>query len=165
MSFLSLYKWTTTLTGPFIRIFLSRRKKAGKEHPTRYKERRGYALLARPKGNLVWLHAASVGEAMSSLALIDALLTADPDLHILQTTGTVTSAAVMENKLPDRAFHQFVPVDRPKWVRRFIKHWHPDLSIWLESELWPNLINETAKSGSALVSINGRMSEDRKSVV
>lgn len=159
MSILSLYKWTTILTGPFIRLFLTKRKRSGKEHPTRYKERRGYASIPRPQGKLIWLHAASVGEAMSSLALIDALLATDGDLHVLQTTGTVTSAAVMETKLPDRVIHQFVPVDRPKWVKRFIKHWQPDLSIWLESELWPNLITQTAIVGKPLVLVNGRMSE------
>ena len=159
MNILSLYEWVTTLLGPVIKLFLLRRKKAGKEHPTRYRERRGYASRARPDGHLIWLHAASVGEAMSSLALIDKLLASDPALHVLQTTGTVSSAAIMENKLPDRAIHQFVPVDRPKWVARFINHWRPDLSIWLESELWPNLITQTAKTGSPLVLINGRMSE------
>ena len=160
MNILGFYKWATTLIWPLLRLFLSRRKLTGKEHPTRYKERRGYASIKRPKNKLIWIHAASVGEAMSSLALIEALLNLDKDLYILLTTGTVTSAAVMANKLPKtRVVHQFIPVDRPKWVRRFIKYWQPDLSIWLESELWPNLIAETLKVGSPLLLINGRMSE------
>jgi len=75
------------------------------------------------------------------------------------TTGTVTSAALMENRLPDGVIHQFIPVDRLPYVRRFLDHWRPDVAIWAESELWPNLICETRKRGVSMALINARMSD------
>ena len=78
------------------------------------------------------------------LSLIDRLLVERPDLSVLVTTGTVTSARLLATRLPPgRAWHQYVPVDRAAYVRRFLEHWRPDLALWVESELWPNLITET----------------------
>ena len=77
------------------------------------------------------------------LALIERLLQARPTLEILVTTGTVTSARLLESRLPARARHQFVPADMPRWIARFLDHWRPDLALWVESELWPNLILAT----------------------
>ena len=118
----------------------------------------GYASFPRPAGVLVWVHAASVGEAQSSLILIERLLAERPDIHILVSTGTVTSANLLDTRLPSKCRHQFVPVDRVSWVRRFLDHWQPDLGIWIESELWPNLITESANRGMPMVLVNGRMS-------
>lgn len=155
----ALYRLLTTAAGPAIDRLLARRLKRGKEHPRRLPERRGTPGLPRPDGPLVWVHGASVGEALSVLPLIERLLAARPDLHVLLTTGTVTSAALMADRLPPRALHQFVPVDRPAWVRRFLDHWRPDLALWMESEFWPNLVLETQKRGVSTVLINGRVSE------
>jgi 3-deoxy-D-manno-octulosonic-acid transferase len=106
------------------------------------------------------MHAASVGEAVSLLSLIDRLSRERPTLNILVTTGTVTSARLLESRLPaDQARHQFVPVDRPRYVRRFLDHWRPDLAIWVESELWPNLVAATQARGIPTVLLNGRMSQ------
>ena len=93
------------------------------------------------------------------LSLIDRLLVERPSLSVLVTTGTVTSARLLAHRLPaDRAWHQYVPVDRPAYVRRFLDHWRPDLALWVESELWPNLISETDRYGIPLLLLNGRMS-------
>lgn len=92
------------------------------------------------------------------LALIERLLQARPALEILVTTGTVTSAHLLESRLPPRARHQFVPVDLPRWVARFLDHWRPDLALWVESELWPNLILATHARGIPMVLVNGRLS-------
>jgi len=105
----------------------------------------------------VWLHAASVGEAVSMLPVVEALQKR-PGVTVLVTTGTVTSAAMMKDRLPEGAIHQFVPVDRIAWVRRFLDHWKPDLALWVESEFWPNLLVETAKRKIPLVLLNGRIS-------
>lgn len=156
---LALYRMATSLGGPLIRLYLRQRVKRGKEDPARIDERLGRASLPRPAGKLVWLHGASVGEAMSMLPLIERLRTDHPGWAVLVTTGTVTSAKLMAERLPQGVMHQYVPVDRIPYVRRFIEHWKPDLALWLESEFWPNLVVETRASAVPMVVLNGRMSE------
>jgi 3-deoxy-D-manno-octulosonic-acid transferase len=160
MSPLRLYRAATTLLGPLVALYLLRRMARGKEERARFAERRGKARAARPAGPLVWIHAASIGEAMSMLALIDALLAERPQISVLVTTGTVTSARLLASRLPaDRAIHQYVPVDLPRYVRRFLDHWRPDLALWVESELWPNLVTETAARDIPLLLLNARLSQ------
>jgi 3-deoxy-D-manno-octulosonic-acid transferase len=156
---LAVYRLATQLMSPLIDLYLNRRVARGKEDPARLRERYGVPSHPRPMGPLVWIHAASVGEATSVLPLIERLLDDDERRHVLITTGTVTSARLMAARLPRRAFHQYVPVDRPAAVRAFIDHWHPSLAIWVESELWPNLIGETRRRGTPMVLLNGRLSD------
>jgi 3-deoxy-D-manno-octulosonic-acid transferase len=155
---LALYRGLVTLAGPAILLLLARRRSRGKEDPNRIGERRGIAGQARPKGRLIWLHAASVGEAVSMLPVVEALQ-ALPGYHLLLTTGTVTSAKMMASRLPPGAIHQFIPIDRPAWVRRFLDHWRPDLALWAESEFWPCLLRETAARNVPLILLNGRVSD------
>ncbi len=155
---LGLYRAVTTLGGPLIQAYLGKRLKAGKEDAGRFNERLGISRVPRPDGPLIWLHGASVGEAMSLLVLIDRLHAAVPAAHILVTTGTVTSARLLADRLPAGVVHQYVPVDRIAYVRRFLDHWRPDLTLWAESEFWPNLICETAARGNPLILVNGRIS-------
>ncbi len=160
MNALAAYRGLTTLIGPLLPLYLAARRARGKEDGARFAERRGHAAAARPPGPLAWMHAASVGEAVSLLSLIDRLSRERPTLNLLVTTGTVTSARLLESRLPaDQARHQFVPVDRPLYVRRFLDHWRPDLAIWVESELWPNLVAATQARGIPTVLLNGRMSQ------
>ncbi|MBT5416092.1 MAG: 3-deoxy-D-manno-octulosonic acid transferase, partial [Rhodospirillaceae bacterium] len=119
------YRFLTGLGGPLISLYLRRRLAAGKEDAARFAERQGMAGRARPEGPLAWIHAASVGEVQSVLLLLERLGAERPWLPLLVTTGTVTSAALCEKRLPKRAFHQYVPVDRLPWVRRFLDHWRP----------------------------------------
>lgn len=156
---LRLYQLITCIAGPLIDLYLLKRKKEGKEDPQRYRERSGYAASPRPAGMLLWVHAASVGESLSVLPLIKKLATQYPDGNILLTTGTVTSARLVASRLPDNAFHQYVPVDHILAVSRFLKHWQPNLALWVESELWPNLVTETGKY-CPMILINGRISDD-----
>ncbi|MFN4283018.1 MAG: 3-deoxy-D-manno-octulosonic acid transferase [Alphaproteobacteria bacterium] len=153
-----LYRGATCLAGPAVTLYLKRRLARGKEDPARFAERFGQPGQPRPAGPLVWLHAASIGEAFSALRLIETLLAERPALSILVTTGTVSSAQLLAGRLPPRAIHQYVPVDRMAWVRRFLDHWRPDAALWLESEIWPNLIGETMARGVPMVLINARMS-------
>lgn len=155
---LELYRGATTLGGPLIEAQLRRRVARGKEDPQRWRERLGAAGVARPAGPLLWLHAASLGESRSLLPLIEALLAERARLQVLVTTGTVTSAALMDQALPPRACHQFAPVDRPKAWRAFLAYWQPCLGLLVESELWPNLILEAHAQQLPLALINGRMS-------
>jgi 3-deoxy-D-manno-octulosonic-acid transferase len=154
----TLYRVVTTLAGPLIVAYLGKRERRGREDPTRRGERRGEGTLARPPGPLVWIHAASVGESLSVLPLVDRLLARDPAMHVLVTTGTVTSAKLMAERLPHRALHQYVPVDRIAWVRRFLDRWRPDAAIWVESEFWPNLVLETHRRGVPMALVNARIS-------
>lgn len=154
---LALYRGVTGAGGPLIRLYLERRRRRGKEDPERFHERLGRSLTARPAGPLVWLHAASVGESLSVLPLVEGIV-ARPGVNVLVTTGTVTSAELMRARLPAGALHQYVPVDRLAWVRRFLDHWRPDLALWVESEFWPNLVSETAARGVPMILVNGRVS-------
>ena len=154
-----LYRALTALGGPAIAGLLAWRRAHGKEDRARFAERYGIASRPRPTGPLLWLHAASVGEAQSSLSLIERLLASRPGLEILVTTGTVTSARLMAERLPVKAVHQYQPADRVPWVRRFLDHWRPDAALWIESELWPNLVLETARRRIPMALVNARMSD------
>jgi 3-deoxy-D-manno-octulosonic-acid transferase len=153
-----LYRWLTFLFGPLVNLLIWRRKLVGKEDPERIAERRGLSQANRPAGRLVWVHAASIGESLSALPLIQQLLARNPDLNVLITTGTLSSARILAKQLPARVTHQFVPMDLVPWVQRFLDHWRPDMGVWIESELWPNLMMETAARGIPMALVNGRMS-------
>ncbi|MEM6780285.1 MAG: 3-deoxy-D-manno-octulosonic acid transferase [Pseudomonadota bacterium] len=155
---LNTYRLASRFSGLPLKALLHQRLKAGKEHPERILERQGQPSIERPDGSLLWLHAASVGEAQSALILIDRLLAAKSDLHILITTGTLTSAELMERRLPEQAVHQFYPLDHPKWCRSFLNHWKPNYVIWMESELWPNMILAVRKRKIPAILLNARLS-------
>jgi len=154
---LEAYRLATWLATPLTGLLLSWRLNRGREDAMRLDERRGIASRERPEGPLVWLHGASVGEAASLLPLIERLVEAG--FPALVTTGTVTSAALLERRLPGGAFHQYTPLDAPRFQRCFFAHWRPDIGLIAESELWPNMIVEAGRAGVPLVMVNGRMSE------
>ena len=156
---LGLYRTATRLAAPLLSGLLARRARQGKEDPERRHERLGRPDRPRPEGLLVWMHGASVGESLVVASVAEELLARRPDLNILVTSGTVTSARLLAVRLPERAFHQYVPVDTPAAARRFIAHWRPDLAVFAESELWPNLIVETARSETPMALINARMND------
>src|SRR5262249_52918639 len=134
------YRLITGLISPLIPLWLHYRQARGKEDTKRIKERYGITNIPRPKGMLLWLHAASVGEANSVLLLIEKINKRFPRLHILLTTGTFTSAKLTQPRLPAGVIPQYIPIDPPQAAERFIRHWQPDIAFWVESELWPNLI-------------------------
>ena len=154
---LKVYQALTAISVPLADLALSYRLKRGKEHPTRWPERRGQTGIVRPDGPLVWLHCASVGEFLAILPLIERLDARD--VTMLVTSGTVTSAEVAQRRLPPDVIHQFVPMDIPQFVGRFLNHWKPDLALFVESDLWPNLITASARRKIPLILINGRLSE------
>ncbi|NIY77666.1 3-deoxy-D-manno-octulosonic acid transferase [Thalassospira sp. HF15] len=159
MSLFYAYRATTRLLGPVVNLYLNRRKNRGKEDAGRIGERFGHPGAARPKGHLVWIHGASVGESLSALPVIDEIRRLYPSVSILVTTGTVTSATMMHTRLPQGVIHQFVPIDRQVCVARFLHHWKPDVALWLESDFWPNLLTKAKKAGVKLALLNGRISE------
>lgn len=156
---LTVYRFLMRAATPLLTALLNRRVRRGKEDLARLSERKGVPGQTRPKGPLVWLHAASVGEAQSALILIEKLHEHNHALHILVTTGTVTSAALMAQRLPvPYAFHQYIPLDHLDWVARFLDHWQPDAALWLESELWPSLLLALSERDIPAALINGRLS-------
>ncbi len=156
---LRFYQQLTSWARPLAPTILKYRERQQKEDPKRRSERFGLATLGRPEGTLIWFHAASVGELNAVLPLIDALHEQRPDVGAIVTTGTVTSAKLAAVRLADGVIHQYVPLDARQYVARFLRHWMPDLAIFTESEIWPNLILETAACDTPLLLVNGRMSE------
>ena len=156
---LGLYAALTALAAPALRLHLQRRVASGREIAGRLGERRGIDATPRPPGMLIWLHAASVGETLSVLPVIAALL-AQNGVHVLVTTGTVTSADLLRRRLgeTDRLLHRFVPLDVPDWTRRFMSHWRPDAAGFVESEIWPNLLAAAKAQGVRLMLVNARLS-------
>lgn len=148
------------LAAPLIRHYLRRRVARGREDPARLPERLGQASRPRPEGPLIWIHGASVGEAQSALPLIERLRRERPDFALLVTSGTVTSARLMGERLPAGVIHQYIPVDLPQAVARFLDHWQPQVGLIIESEFWPNLLRGAAGRGTKLVLLNGRVSLD-----
>ena len=154
---LRLYQFASSVGSPVAPQVLARRLKRGKEHAERLSERRGEPSLERPPGPLIWVHGASVGEMLAAVPLIERLRA--QDFAVLVTSGTVTSAALAEQRLPDGAIHQFIPLDAPRFVERFLAHWRPGLALFVESDLWPNLILSCANRRIPMIVINGRLSE------
>jgi 3-deoxy-D-manno-octulosonic-acid transferase len=149
------YRLAGRLAAPYLRRFLRRRAARGKEILVRLPERYGVSQVVRPVGTLIWLHAASVGETMSVLPVIQALA---GKAEVLLTTGTVTSAELAAARLPAFARHQFLPLDVPGWGKRFLDHWRPDVAVFVESELWPGLLAECDRRNIPRLLINARIS-------
>lgn len=156
---LGLYAAATALAEPLAPAILQRRAGRGKEDPARLGERLGRPDRPRPEGPLVWLHGVSVGESVSLLPLAEALRRRRHDLNLLITSGTRTSAELLAQRLPDGAIHQYAPVDTPNAVGRFLDHWRPALGVFVESELWPNLILGARRRGVRLALVSARMTE------
>jgi len=151
------YRFFSALGTPLANAVLSMRMRRGKEDPRRIGERRGRAVVSRPAGPLVWLHGASVGEAASLLPFVERITRSGASA--LVTTGTITSAGLLAQRLPAGALHQYAPLDNPFFMRRFLIHWRPDAALIAESEIWPNMLVELKRAGLPLAMINGRISE------
>lgn len=147
-----------TLYPLVIRSYIQKRIEIGKEDTKRFNERIGRPIKERPSGRLIWFHGASVGESVSMLPLINKLLETSEDTHVMVTTGTTTSADLMGKRLPERAFHQYIPIDNPAFTKRFVKHWRPDLVLWFESDFWPAMLSTIKKKNIPLILVNGRIS-------
>ena len=155
---LRAYRALMRLAAPIAPLMLAWRTRRGKEEAPRRLERYGEAGMPRPPGFLAWFHAASVGETNAVLPVIDAIAAEHRDVRVLLTTGTVTSAKLARARLPKGAIHQYVPLDHQDFVQRFLSHWRPDLAVFVESEIWPNLLLETKAKEVPIVLVNGRMS-------
>ena len=153
---LRFYRAASRLAAPVAPRLLARRLKRRKETAARIGERRGEPSAARPRGALVWLHGASVGEILAAVPLIGRIR--DQGFAVLVTSGTASSAALAAQRLPSGAVHQFLPLDAPRYVERFLQHWRPDLALFVESDLWPNMILACSDRRIPMILINGRLS-------
>lgn len=142
---------------PFVPRHLRRRLAGGREDPARWREKLGEVSVPRPDGPLVWLHAVGLGEVMALRGLITVMGKARPDLWFLVTSSALSSAVAFAGNTPPRTLHQFLPLDAPGPVARFLDHWQPDLSIWAEQDLWPGMVVATHRRGIPLALINARM--------
>lgn len=141
-------------------LHLRRRLKKGREDPARWQEKLGQAGAARPDGSLIWLNAVGIGEVMALRGLIEAMGRVDPAAHFLITSSARSSAEVLARNLPPRTIHQYLPLDAPAFVRRFLDHWQPDLSIWSDQELWPICAHSADQRGIPLVFVNARITPE-----
>ncbi|WP_265793104.1 glycosyltransferase N-terminal domain-containing protein [Acetobacter thailandicus] len=159
-----LWYGAASVLSPALPFLLRWRQSKGKELPSRVREKMGFATCSRPSGKVIWFHAASVGEVVSVLPLVESCLTYNPDCHALVTTGTVTAAQLVEKrkntlKTNNNIIHQFVPFDVPRWGKRFLSYWQPQVAVFTESELWPNLFGLCHAKNLPVILVNGRMSE------
>jgi 3-deoxy-D-manno-octulosonic-acid transferase len=155
---LAAYRAATSVVGLFAGLWLGARADKGKEDKGRLGERFGRYARVRPAGTLIWLHAASVGESGVALGLIEAMSARDPSLSFVLSTGTRTSADLVSRRALPRVTHIYAPLDRGSVVRRFFDHWRPDLGVFVESEIWPNLILAAEARRVPLALVNARMS-------
>lgn len=154
---LLVWRYALAAFSPAMPLLLRQRAARGKEDRSRARERLGIASLARPDGDVFWVHGASMGECQAALPLITRLLEGG-DCSVLVTSGTVTSAHMMQQQLPPGALHQYVPIDTPRATARFLNHWKPQVALFVESDLWPNLILGAAARGVKLAQVNARIS-------
>lgn len=156
-----LWRMAGTLLAPALTVMLRIRLHRGRELPGRLRERMGLGNVQRPRGELLWLHAASVGETLCAMPLADALLAARPDMRLLFTTATVTGSEIVARHplYGQRILHRFIPHDVPRWLRRFLNLWQPEGAIFVESELWPGIIAACAQRDIPVMLVNGRLSD------
>lgn len=150
----------TGLIEPIAPIILKLRLKRGKEHPSRWREKLGYPSAPRPNGPLVWMHGVGVGEVMALRGLILMMREMRPDLQFLVTSTALNSATAWDRNPIEGAVHQFLPIDLPKAMDRFLSHWKPDLAIWAEQDLWPAMVWRVAERGIGQAIVNARLNND-----
>ncbi len=159
MLFYRFYTFILFFLRPLISLYIFIRLLKGKEDRARLKERFGHASVKRPYGELFWFHGASVGETQSAICLIEKLHKANPKLKFLMTSGTTSSASFLKKRLPDYVIHQYVPIDIPSAVRRFLHHWRPAICFRIDSEIWPVSLYEIKKMGIKHFLLNARISD------
>ena len=155
------YRFLTYLFYPLSHFYLILRKFKKKEHVIRYKEKLSNINEKRESGCLIWFHVASVGEGLSILPLVENLTKENKINKILITSITVSSAEVLQNRIGKnkKIIHQFLPLDIPIFVNKFLNHWSPNLAVFVDSEIWPNLILQNKKRNIPLILINARITK------
>ena len=154
-----LYQILIFITILFSPLILLVRFLKNKEDKKRFIEKFSIIFKKKNKQNLVWIHAASVGEVMSVVPLIDELEKDKKIEKILLTTSTLSSSKIFENLKFKKTFHQFFPIDFFFLTSIFIKHWRPKIAIFIDSEIWPCMFTEIKKNKIPLILLNARITE------
>ena len=155
-----LYRFLTFFLFPVFIIIIYLRRFVNKEDKLRFKEKISVNDVFFPKNKKVfWIHAASIGETNSIIPLIKELIKNDDKIFILLTSTTLSSSQLIEKKnLNSNNFkHRFLPLDVQFLVKRFLNHWKPELTIFVDSEVWPNYLLEISKRKIRLMLVNGRI--------
>ena len=130
-----------------------------KEDPKRFKEKLGFFIKKRKKGNLIWFHGASVGEIQSIIPLIEKFEKNKSINQILITSNTVSSSKIIKKYKLKKIIHQFFPIDCNLISKKFINHWKPSKVFFVDSEIWPNTINNLSKKKIPIFLLNGRITK------
>ena len=152
-----IYLRMSIVLAPLLRLYLKRRIVKGKEEPSRLPERYGCSEIIRPNGSLIWLHAVGLGEVMALRGFIILLAKYSPESYFLVTSSTKASAQVFKENLPPRTIHQYFPLDVPVYCKRFLEHWKPNLSIFIDSEVWPNMLFNLNRKKIPIILLNARL--------
>ena len=158
MNIILLYNLVNIILFPFYIILLLARLLKGKENFVSFKSRFGIYKTKPKSSQLIWIHAASVGESMIAINLVNELKKIYQEVEFLVTTGTLSSANIVNKWLPAGVYHEFTPIDNFFIVRRFYKYWQPKLGIFIESDIWPTLVSSSAKKCKLLL-LNARLSD------
>ena len=156
---LLIYKILSVIFLPIVIIIVILRIFQNKEINIRIKERFAFSSEKRPKGKIIWINASSIGEYLATISLIKEIRKIKPKTKILLTTSTKTSALLAQKIIGKNIFHQFTPQDNPLVIKKFLNYWKPSLALWMESEFWPIILDETKKYGIEMILLNGRMSD------
>ena len=156
---LLIYKILSIIFLPLAIIIIFFRILQNKEINNRIKERFSFPSIKRPRGKLIWINASSIGEYLATISLIKKIREIKPKTKILLTTNTKTSSLLAKNITGKNIFHQFTPQDNPFIIKKFLNYWSPSLILWMESEFWPTILDESKKYGLDIILLNGRMSD------
>ena len=155
---LFIYRFLINLTIVFLPIIGIYRIIKGKENINSIKEKFGFYTKYN-KGKLIWFHGSSVGEIMSVIPLIQELEKNKKINKILITSNTLSSSKIIPKFKFKKTIHQFYPIDSNFLVKKFLNHWNPSLCIFIESEIWPNMLYEIKKKNTPLILLNARITK------
>ena len=131
-----------------------------KEHPIRFKEKFCFFPIKRGNGKLIWFHGSSVGEIISIIPLVEKLEKNKSIKKILITSSTLSSSKVLTKFKLKKTVHQFFPIDANFLTKKFLDYWNPAIAIFVESEIWPNMLINVKKKSIPLVLLNARITKE-----
>ena len=152
-----VYRVLVNLIFLFSPIIILIRLLKRKEHPTRFKEKFSIHTKKKLAGKLIWFHGASVGEILSIIPLIKKLEKENSVKQILVTSNTLSSSKILSDFKLKKTIHQFFPIDTNHHSNKFLNYWKPSISIFIDSEIWPNMLYNIKKRSSSLVLMNARI--------
>ena len=154
-----LYRILTNLILIFSPIIIFIRLMRKKEHPNRFREKFGFYKKKTTTGKLIWFHGASVGEILSVIPLIEKLEKNKKIKQILITSNTLSSSKILTNLKLKKTIHQFFPIDTNYHTKKFLNYWKPSIAVFIDSEIWPNMIANIKIKSIPLVLINARITD------